>query len=238
MGDLDVIGGPYENPIDNPDNFDYIRVLTDDDLDGEFDVLTEFLAVDDLDSDFFGFLAAEDGTILYTEFQTLTFDLPSSATLDLRIDVFTDATNERVGIDHIRVIGEGNLPPGDFNVDGVLDAIDIDTPTAAVGGGDLEYDLDGDGFVTDADRDVWVIDLRKTWFGDADMDGLFSSADFVEVFVIGEYEDDIDGNSTWGEGDWDGDADFTSGDFVRALSTADMNWDRARRQMRYRSRTR
>ncbi len=125
--------------------------------------------------------------------------------------------NERVGIDHIRVIGEGNLLPGDFNADGLLDAIDIDLLTAAVGGDDLKFDLNSDGFVTDADRDVWVIDLRKTWYGDADMDGLFSSADFVSVFVIGKYEDDVDGNSTWGEGDWDGDGDFTSGDFVRAF---------------------
>ena len=57
MGDIEGIG-PYENEFDNPENFDFIRVLTDDDGDGEFDVLTEFLAVDDLESEFFGFLAA------------------------------------------------------------------------------------------------------------------------------------------------------------------------------------
>ena len=46
------------------------------------------------------------------------------------------------------------------------------------------------------------------------MDGVFDSSDFVFVLQIGEYEDGIDGNSTFSEGDWNGDGDFDSGDFV------------------------
>jgi hypothetical protein len=49
------------------------------------------------------------------------------------------------------------------------------------------------------------------------LDGEFSSADFVTVFQIGEYEDVTAGNSGWGEGDWNGDADFNSSDFVAAF---------------------
>ena len=53
--------------------------------------------------------------------------------------------------------------------------------------------------------------------GDSNRDGRFDSADFVTVFIAGEYEDDIDGNSTFEEGDWNGDGDFTSADLVAAF---------------------
>ena len=41
---------------------------------------------------------------------------------------------------------------------------------------------------------------------------------FVTVFAVGEYEDAVPGNSTWADGDWNGDGDFTSSDFVKAFS--------------------
>lgn len=218
MGDGGDGFGVYENAFDNPDNFDFIRILTDDDGDGEFDILTEFLAEEDFESDIFGFLASEDGTPLETSFQSFTFELPSTSTLGLRIDVFTNASDERIGIDNVRVIGDGVSLTGDFNNDGTLDAADIDLLTDALGGNDSVFDLNSDGTVTDADRTIWVVDVRRTWFGDANLDGEFSSADFVTVFTVGEYEDTVPGNSTWAEGDWNGDGDFTSGDFVRAFT--------------------
>ncbi|MCA9217525.1 MAG: tandem-95 repeat protein [Planctomycetales bacterium] len=54
--------------------------------------------------------------------------------------------------------------------------------------------------------------------GDSNHDGVFNSSDFVLVFQAGEYEDGIEGNSTFEEGDWDGDGDFTTGDFVFAFT--------------------
>jgi hypothetical protein len=60
--------------------------------------------------------------------------------------------------------------------------------------------------------------LRKTYFGDADLDDLFNTADLVTVLSAGEYEDAVAGNSGWAEGDWDGDGDFTTADFVTALA--------------------
>ncbi|MCA9211874.1 MAG: tandem-95 repeat protein [Planctomycetales bacterium] len=50
--------------------------------------------------------------------------------------------------------------------------------------------------------------------GDSNGDGIFDSSDFVAVFQAGEYEDGIDGNSTFEEGDWNGDGDFNTADFV------------------------
>ena len=40
----------------------------------------------------------------------------------------------------------------------------------------------------------------------------------LAVFTVGQYEDDVDGNSGWAGGDWDGNADFNSSDFVVAFT--------------------
>ena len=56
--------------------------------------------------------------------------------------------------------------------------------------------------------------------GDANLDGVFNSRDLVLVFQANEYEDDVDGNSSWSEGDWNGDGDFTSADLVEAFRAA------------------
>jgi hypothetical protein len=53
--------------------------------------------------------------------------------------------------------------------------------------------------------------------GDANLDGVFSSNDLVQVLQAGKYEDDVASNATWHEGDWNGDGDFTSQDFVLAF---------------------
>ncbi len=112
-----------------------------------------------------------------------------------------------------------NRLPGDFDGDGQLGVADIDALSTAVrtNSTDVLFDLNADGAVTEADRSTWIKDLRKTWIGDANLDGVFNTADFLAVFQIGEYEDAVSGNSTWAEGDWSGDGDFNSGDFLVAF---------------------
>ena len=109
--------------------------------------------------------------------------------------------------------------PGDFDGNGVLDADDIDALAAAIRAGDNSsiYDVNGDAIVDVEDHRVWVEELRSTWFGDANLDGEFSSNDFVLIFTSGEFEDGIPGNSTWADGDWNGDGEFSSSDFVSAF---------------------
>ena len=104
---------------------------------------------------------------------------------------------------------------GDFNGNGVLDAADIDR--LAIPSADLSLDLTHDGLVNNDDRKFWVHNLARTWFGDANLDGQFTTNDLVHVFQKGQYEDAIDDNSGWGAGDWNGDADFTTGDLVAAF---------------------
>jgi hypothetical protein len=108
---------------------------------------------------------------------------------------------------------------GDFNQDGVLDAADLDALTAAINNDptNLLYDVNLDGRVMPVDRTIWIERIKNTFFGDANLDGEFNSADFVAVLAAGEFEDDLVGNSTWATGDWDGDGDFTTSDIVRAL---------------------
>lgn len=106
---------------------------------------------------------------------------------------------------------------GDFNGDGVLTDSDIDALSAAIRGNstDAEFDLNSDGAVDKADRSVWVIDLRSTYFGDSNLDGLFSTQDMVVVFQAGKYELDVDAG--WADGDWTGDGRFATDDLVAAF---------------------
>ena len=53
--------------------------------------------------------------------------------------------------------------------------------------------------------------------GDANKDGVFDSGDLVQVFKAAEYEDGKLKNSTWGEGDWTADMEFSSSDLVAAF---------------------
>jgi hypothetical protein len=82
----------------------------------------------------------------------------------------------------------------------------------------LPYDVTRDSYVTSDDRTFWVEQLERTYFGDANLDGEFSSADLVDVLQAGKYKDDILRNTVWSEGDWDGDGEFTTVDLVVALA--------------------
>jgi hypothetical protein len=112
-----------------------------------------------------------------------------------------------------------NLEPCDLNVDGFCDVEDIDELSELVRGKEYveRFDVDANFILNDTDRRIWVEDLMGTFFGDANLDGEFNSGDLIAVFLAGEYEDELEMNSTWATGDWDGDGDVTSGDLIVAL---------------------
>ncbi|MCA9215567.1 MAG: hypothetical protein KDB27_21025, partial [Planctomycetales bacterium] len=100
-----------------------------------------------------------------------------------------------------------------------LTVSDIDALTNAIRSESVEkeFDLNSDGMVDAHDRDVWVTDIKKTWYGDSNLDGHFDTADLVSVFKFDQYEDSFAGNSTWTSGDWNGDGEFDSGDLIVAF---------------------
>lgn len=110
-------------------------------------------------------------------------------------------------------------PGCDFDGDGRCDATDIDALTNVVVAEthELMFDLNDDQLVDQADRTRWVKDLENSYFGDADLNGEFNTADLVAVFGAGKYEDSIPLNAGWAEGDWNGDRDFSSSDLVAAF---------------------
>jgi hypothetical protein len=71
--------------------------------------------------------------------------------------------------------------------------------------------------VNEADRAFWIHVFADTFFGDTNLDGEFNSGDLVAIFVAGEYEDTIEGNSSWSTGDWNGDGEFDTSDLVLAF---------------------
>lgn len=108
---------------------------------------------------------------------------------------------------------------GDFDNDQRLSVADVDALARAIRNRDTLpiYDLDLNGSVELQDLRVWVDDVKRTYFGDSNLDGLFNSQDLVGVFVAGQYEDGIAGNSSWASGDWNGDADFNTSDLMIAF---------------------
>ena len=108
---------------------------------------------------------------------------------------------------------------GDLNSDSIIDARDIDLLCQEIrsGNGEATFDLNDDGAVDDNDLAHLVNEIIGTWFGDANLDGVFNSSDLVLIFRAGQYEDNIQGNSTWETGDWGCDGEFTTNDLVVAF---------------------
>ena len=100
---------------------------------------------------------------------------------------------------------------GDYNNNGSLDAGDLDLQAIEIAAGTNKpaFDLTGDGKVDLDDRVYWVEQpsMKNSWIGDADLNGVFDSNDFVQVFSVGKYE--VEGvTATWEQGDWNGDLVF------------------------------
>ncbi len=130
----------------------------------------------------------------------------------------TGGSTAKQNVDDLNILWTpGDATVGDYNLNGELDAGDLDLQAVAIAEGQdpLEFDLTGDGAVNGDDRIFWLHDLKSTWVGDADLNGLFDSGDFVAVFIEGLYE--TGEAAGWAQGDWNADLVFDSGDFVAAF---------------------
>ena len=140
------------------------------------------------------------------------FGAPSDATLYDDLESFTGAA-------YVFDVGLADL--ADVDNDGATTAADLDAIAAAIRNGttDASVDMNGDGTTDATDHLIWVEALNHTFLGDSNLDGEFNSSDLVTIFRAAEYEDDVDGNSTWAEGDWNGDGDFNTSDLVAAFAS-------------------
>jgi uncharacterized protein YjbI with pentapeptide repeats len=173
-------------------------------------------------------------------------DVEESELTDAELDSTTIYNQGTVFPDGFDPVAAGltlvRSPLGDINADNVLALVDIDTLTNKMCGRrshprwlpDLMFDLNTDGEIDQEDHRIWVKDLVHTWFGDANLDGLFESGDFVQVFVVGKYEagwidwvGTVHNGAGWAEGDWDGNGFFDRGDLDTAQ--ADGGYERLQR---------
>lgn len=118
------------------------------------------------------------------------------------------------GIDDIEI---SLLFLGDFDGTGELDLVDLEPLIAAIqeGSSDERWDVNRDQAVDVNDLYFWIVDLKATSIGDADLDGAFESGDFIDVFQSAKYE--TGDAAGWHEGDWNADGVFDSSDLIVAF---------------------
>ncbi|MCA9201315.1 MAG: hypothetical protein KDA87_27430, partial [Planctomycetales bacterium] len=116
-------------------------------------------------------------------------------------------------------IAQPGIELGDFNDNQRLDVGDVDALMArvALGAADERFDVNQDGAVNSVDHQLWVEVLRRTYVGDANLDGRFDSRDLVAVFREGAYERNPHTDASWALGDWNGDGVFSSQDLTAAF---------------------
>lgn len=133
------------------------------------------------------------------------------------VAIYPFELSEEQILNHIQLAMGPVAPDGDFDGDGMLTSTDINLLSAEVRAmsNDPQFDLNADTLVNDTDRNMWVKELKRTWFGDANLDGLFNTGDLVAVFQGTKFE--LPEDAGWELGDWNGDGRFTTGDLVTAF---------------------
>ncbi len=129
-------------------------------------------------------------------------------------DVYLDTNGENLTDprDQVGVLG-------DYNNNGELDAGDLDEVTSVMlaDGYNAAMDLNQDDAVDMLDRVEWLEspNIAHSYVGDWNLDKVFDSADFVQVFVEGKYE--TQEAAGFAQGDSNGDGVFDSADMVEAF---------------------
>ncbi|MCA9200557.1 MAG: peptidylprolyl isomerase, partial [Planctomycetales bacterium] len=105
----------------------------------------------------------------------------------------------------------------DLNLDGRVDYLDIAAACHEINRGNTEFDLNNDGRLDRYDIAEFTEIAFQTGPGDADLNGTFATTDLINMMKAGEYEDSLNGNSTWLTGDFNCDGEFDSTDLIFAF---------------------
>jgi hypothetical protein len=158
---------------------------------------------------------------LLIELQDFDKNFPVSATVDIAtappgsaraLLLISDNPKTAAGtlsFDFVTIMQLVFVPEEDFNRDGQLTGDDINALASAVAtdSTDRLFDLSGDGQVSLADVDTWLL-AKSTLNGDADLDGTVQFADFV--ILANSYGRP----GAWTEGDFDASGQVQFPDFT------------------------
>lgn len=154
-------------------------------------------------------------------YQPVASSLGGSTTTPMRLPVGSEFLQLKIDGVASQVVDDVSLQlylDGDYDNNGEWSASDLDFLSEGIRNGDQNWrlDLSGNGTVTLEDRRFWIEDLVGSHFGDANLDKVFNSGDFVTVFQGGLYEAGT--SAGWEAGDFSGDNLFDSSDLTLALS--------------------
>lgn len=112
---------------------------------------------------------------------------------------------------------------GDLNLDGAANSLDLDLWCQAFLAGvtDSRLDRNQDSVIDSSDFEFLLTQEIKRRWGDANLDGLFNSADLILIFQAGLYDQPLVGQATWSTGDWNCDGQFSSSDLILALQRSE-----------------
>ncbi|MFA5203822.1 MAG: PA14 domain-containing protein [Lentisphaeria bacterium] len=107
---------------------------------------------------------------------------------------------------------------GDFNGDGLVDAVDLTEINAArhAGSSDLKYDVNGDAVFDLNDVECMLYDILHSKYGDADLNHSVDLNDY-ELFLSGYDQQGSSPPIGWGTGDFNGDGVVNLDDYALFL---------------------
>ncbi len=102
------------------------------------------------------------------------------------------------------IANNSQWPDGDFDGNGEFDSTD------------LVLAQKSDLYEVPPEEDESLLP-QSTLPGDANQDGFFDSSDILQIMNRGQYEDQVEDNSVWQDGDFTSDLDVTSADLILAF---------------------